>query len=160
MTTNTTVANMEYTTEQIVDLYYQYKPKEVMYNGRSERVLHLPNADYEGKTGLTTILDSNLKCSAYRSVHDCKLILRSPGNITPQELQELSEMCDLQFSLDKSIGKRNGKDAIFYRFVLRAMGASTKYFNLNETLPLNIANYLFKKQINFLNLPSTICVEQ
>lgn len=93
-------------------------------------------------------------------VHHCHLILRNPNSLTEQELQELAGVlyegrgkCKIETLTDAP-----NSYLLATEFVRPDGNLGFDWFRIDEMSPLNIAQFLFSKQINFLNLPADIAV--
>lgn len=151
---------MDYTKlENTIKLYHYYAPKFVMWEGKPYRVTSLPLGGNDLKILYNSDWETIGIIHSMRTViiHDCRLMLRNPMQLTEVELQELAGML---FSDKAKVSKVDGKHIILLGYINNV--GNTSYlgrFDLHNKIPLHIAHWFFKKQINFLSLPPEIAVE-
>lgn len=138
----------QYTTEEIIQLYAQYMPDFISYKGERQELLGV------GKYEISILATTTKYLSPSEILSDCRLILRPVSSLTEQELQELAVVMGEESVKIVEIGGE-----MYFEMENYFLGELGTYsMPLNEKLPLNIAQFLFAKQINFLNLPADIAV--
>jgi len=136
---------MNYTREQINRLICQYQPA-ILYRERVYRLSHPPLYS-DTVLKLETIPFEHISAP----LDECRMMLRPVGGLTEQELVDLWKL--LKEPVEIAL-----EDGDYYIVGTSSYRGCT--YLIGDKLPLHIADYLFSKHINFLNLPSEICTEQ
>jgi len=139
------MSQKQYTTEETIQLYAQYMPDFISYKGERQELLGV------GKYEISILATTNRYLSPSEILSDCRLILRPVSSLTEQELQELAGVC----GVDKLwIAEVKGN-----HYIQSDEDLFGDYgIMVNDEMPFKIAQFLFAKQINFLNLPADIAV--
>jgi hypothetical protein len=144
-----------YTTSEITSLIANYMPESVMckengwvYRLQETLIIDTGQIKVYGKEGGNHWLD----------IDQCRLILRSPDSLTDAELQELlalvDRVCDPGITPTHYIENDGTSDRLYIKYGKVAEVG----LGIGEWTALKVAQFLFRKQINFLTLPTDIAV--